>query len=108
MPTVSAMCRHVRCKVAGPFWGTIELMFDSQENDDRYVACPECSAESIAAVYGIDPETVSLFPIPSLKVLKISNPRPVPQGSVVDRDLRSGQQYANLFDVELKRMERTR
>jgi hypothetical protein len=101
MPKVSEVCRHVRSKVAGPFWVTIDLMFDSQENYDRYVASPELSAASIAAVYGIAPESVSLYSIPSLKVLKISFPRRVPQGSVEERDLHSGQQYAYLLDVEL-------
>lgn len=101
MPKVSEICRHVRSKVAGPFWVTIDLMFDDQENFDRYSRSPQLSAESVAKVYGVDPETVSLFPIPSLKVLKISYPRPVPQGGVEERDLHSGQQYAYLLDVEL-------
>lgn len=101
MPKVSEVSRHVRSKVAGPFWVSIDLMFDSQENYDRYVESPALSAESIAAVYGVDPETVSLYPIPALKILKISYPRRVPQGGVEERDMHSGQQYAYLLDVEL-------
>jgi uncharacterized protein DUF4387 len=101
MPKVSEVCEHVGSKVAGPFWVTIDLMFDGQENYDRYVGSPELSAESIGAVYGVDPKTVSLYPIPSMKGLKISYPRRVPQGGVEERDLHSGQQYAYLLDVEL-------
>lgn len=101
MPKVSEVCRHVRSKVAGPFWITVDLMFDSRENFERYSDSPALSADSIASIYRVDPATVSLFPIPTLKVLKISYPRPVPQGSVEERDLHSGQQYAYLLDLEL-------
>lgn len=101
MPKVSEVCRHVRSKVAGPFWVTIDLMFDGQQNYDRYAGSPQLSAEAIGAVYGVDPKTILLYPIPALKVLKISHPRPVPQGGVEERDLHSGQQYAYLLDIEL-------
>jgi hypothetical protein len=101
MPKINDVCRHVRSKVAGPFWVTIDLMFDGQQNYDRYVGSPELRAESIAAIYGIDPESVLLYQIPSLKVLKISYPRPAPQGGVEERDLHSGQQYAYLLNVNL-------
>jgi len=87
--------------VAGPFWVTIDLMFDSQESYDAYATSPALSAESIGELYGVDPATVSLYPVPTLKVLKISYPRQAPQGGIEERDLHSGQQYAYLLDVEL-------
>ncbi|MCE3290494.1 MAG: hypothetical protein K0R83_2506, partial [Caulobacter sp.] len=31
MPKLREVCRHVRSKVAGPFWVTMDLMFESQE-----------------------------------------------------------------------------
>lgn len=101
MPKLSEVCRHVRSKVAGPFWVTVDLMFDSQENYDRYHQSPALSAESIARIYHIDPSTVLHYPVPSLRVLKISYPRRVPQGSLEERDLHSGQQYTYLLDLEL-------
>lgn len=101
MPKVKEVCRHVRSKVAGPFWVTIDLMFDTEENYERYAQSPALSAGSIAAVYKVDPATIALYPIPQLRVLKISYPRRTPQGSVEERDLHSGQQYVYLLDVEL-------
>ena len=101
MPKVKEVCRHVRSKVAGPFWVTTDLMFDTPENYHRYVDSPALSPESIAAIYRIDPATVQRYPIEQLRVLKISYPRRSPQGSVDDRDLHSGQQYTYLLDVEL-------
>jgi hypothetical protein len=101
MPKVKEVCRHVRSKVAGPFWVTIDLYFDSQESFDEYAHSPALSAEAVASVYQIDPEGVLLYPIPQLQVLKIAYPRKAPQGSVEERDLHSGQQFVYLLDVEL-------
>jgi hypothetical protein len=101
MPTVNEVCRHVRSKVAGPFWVTIDLMFDSKENYDRFVDSPSLQPQAIAEIYHIDPATISRYPVPQLNVLKISYPRRSPQGSIEERDLHSGQQYCYLLDQEL-------
>jgi hypothetical protein len=101
VPKVSEVCHVVRSKVAGPFWVTIDLMFDGQENYDRYVQSPALSAESVAKVYDVDADMVTRHPIPALKILKISYPRRTPQGGVEERDLHSGQQYVYLLDLEL-------
>ena len=101
MPTVGAVCSNVRSKVAGPFWVTIDLVFDGPENYERYAGSSALGADSIGALYGVDPGTVASYPIPALGILKISFPRRTPQGGVEERDLHSGQQYAYLLDVEL-------
>ena len=101
MPKVKDVCRHVRSKVAGPFWVTIDLMFDSEENYDRYHQSEALSAEKIAAIYGIDPAGVKHYPVPKLKVLKISFPRKSPQGGLEERDLHSGQQYTYILNLSL-------
>ncbi len=101
MPKVREVCRHVRSKVAGPFWVTVDLMFDSQENYDRYVQSQALSADSIGQIYGVDPTAVRHYPVPTLQVLKISYPRQSSQGGVEERDLHSGQQYTYILDLEL-------
>src|SRR5687768_11530778 len=62
LPRLKEVCRHVESTVAGPFWVTIDVRFDGQQNYDRYVDDPALSAESIGRVYGVDPETVSYYP----------------------------------------------
>jgi hypothetical protein len=52
-------------------------------------------------MYGVDPATVNIYRIPSLRAVKISFPRPVPQGSFHDRDMHSGQQYIPLAGLSL-------
>lgn len=101
MPKVSEVCRHVRSKVAGPYWVTMDLMFDSQESYDRYHQSPALNAKAIASIYGVDAAHVKHYPVPKLKVLKISYPRRTSQGGVEERDLHSGQQYTYILDLEL-------
>ena len=101
MPKVREVCHVVRSKVAGPFWVTMDLMFDSKDNYDRFVNAPALSPEAVGKVYGVDPATIKRFPVPDLKVLKISYPRQNAQGGVGERDLHSGQQYTYMMDVEL-------
>ncbi|MDR3069446.1 MAG: DUF4387 domain-containing protein [Propionibacteriaceae bacterium] len=101
MPKLKEVCRHIRSKVAGPFWVTTDLMFDSQDSYDKYFDSPALSAESLAAIYDIDPASIIYYPVPKLRVLKISYPRKTPQGSVEERDLHSGQQFTYMLDLEL-------
>lgn len=101
MPKVRDVCHVVRSKVAGPFWVTMDLMFDSKENFDRYAECSELGKGVISKVYGVAEDDVKLFPVESLNVLKISFARPHVQGGVGERDLHSGQQYTYILDQEL-------
>lgn len=101
MATVKDVCRHVRSKNAGPFWVTIDLFFDGEENFGRYADSERLGPDLFARLYGTDPKLVKRFAVPSLHVLKISYPRATPQGGVVERDMHAGQQYVRLLDVEL-------
>jgi hypothetical protein len=80
---------------------TIDLFFDSREAFDRYHDDPAIQPPSVAAIYGVDPALVALYKVPDLNMVKISYPRPAPQGGVVERDMHSGQQFVFLLDVEM-------
>lgn len=101
MPKVDHACRHVRSKNAGPFWITLDLVFRDEEAFDRYAHSPALQPAAIAALYGVDAALVKHFPLRELLVLKISYPRPVPQGGALERDMHGGQQYVRLLDVAL-------
>lgn len=102
MPKLREVCHHIRSKVAGPFWVTVDLFFDGEEKYKKYRDCEELSAELFHRLYGVDPTLVKRIPVDSLHVLKISFPRAHPQGGMVERDMHSGQQYVRLLDIELK------
>jgi hypothetical protein len=95
-PTIGDLALEVRSKNAGPFWVTMELFMRDAEGyarvaDDRFL-----NEEVIAGLYRVAASTVRMFRIPSLNVVKISFPRPVPQGSLRDRDMHAGQHHVPL------------
>jgi Domain of unknown function (DUF4387) len=96
VPTFGDLAIEVRSKNAGPFWVTMEL-FMRDAAGYALAADPEIVNEDVvAALYGVDAEQVQIFRIPSLNVVKISFPRPVPQGSLRDRDIHAGQHHVPL------------
>ncbi len=101
MPKVREVCRQVRSKAAGPFWVTVDLFFDGEENYARYAGSNALGPQTFADIYGIDPKWVKRTAVDSLQIVKISYPRPTPQAWITERDLHSGQQYVRLLDMEL-------
>jgi hypothetical protein len=94
--TVSDLALEVRSKNAGPFWVTMEL-FMKDSTGYAIVADPGfLDAARIAGLYGIPVQTIQIFRIPQLNVVKISFPRPVVQGSLRDRDIHAGQHHVPL------------
>lgn len=101
MPKLREVCHHVRSKVAGPFWVTIDLFFEGKENYRKYSNNAAIRPEALAKIYETDASLISIYPVEDLNMVKISYPRAAPQGGVVERDLHSGQQYVYLLDVEM-------
>ncbi len=101
MSTVADVCHAVRSKNAGPFWITLDLFFDGSENFQNYAHSRRLGSAAIARLYHADSAMVKHFPVERLNMLKISYPRPSPQGGVVERDMHGGQQFVRLLDIEL-------
>ena len=101
MPKLAEVCRYVRSKAAGPFWVTVDLFFDGPENYAKYGNTSALGPATFARLYGIDPALVKRSAVDSLSIVKISYPRPTPQGWITERDMHSGQQYVRLLDLEL-------
>jgi hypothetical protein len=94
--TVGDLALEVRSKNAGPFWVTMELFM--RDSAGYHLVADEdfLNERVVAGLYRVDASTVRMFRIPSLNVVKISFPRPVPQGSLRDRDMHSGQHHVPL------------
>jgi hypothetical protein len=94
--TVADLALEVRSKNAGPFWVTMEV-FLRDAAGYAVVADPGfLDASVIAGLYGVAADTVQMFRIPELNVVKVSFPRPVVQGSLHDRDMHAGQHHVPL------------
>lgn len=102
MPKIRDVCRHVRSKNAGPFWVTFDLFFDGEENFRRFGDSPSLGPNLFANLYGAKSDLVKRIAVPSLKVVKISYPRPHPQGWMGERDMHQGQSFARLLDVDIE------
>ena len=101
MSKIGEVCRHVRSKNAGPFWVTVDLFFGSEEKYRLYRDAPALGPELFGRLYGADPKLVKRLPVDSLRMIKISYPRPKAQGWKGERDMHAGQQYARLLDIEI-------
>lgn len=101
MPKLREVARHVRSKVAGPFWVTIDIFFPDSDAFDRWHDNAAIGASAIAGVYGLREDDIAIHPVPSLSMVKIAYPRAQAQGGMLERDLHSGQQYVYLLDVDM-------
>ncbi|MEU1972007.1 DUF4387 domain-containing protein [Microbacterium sp. NPDC019599] len=97
--TLDELADLVRAKNAGPFWLTLDVFLPSDEVFARVAASPVVDPVVIADLYRATPDVVRIFPMPALRAIKISLPRPVTQGSFADRDMHSGQQHVPLARV---------
>ena len=103
--TLADVCHEVRSKNAGPFWVTIDLFVKDSAAFDVVADESFLDEERIAEIYRVDPSAIRMFRLPDLKVVKISFPRPVSQGSLHDRDIHAGQRHVPLavLPVPLRR-----
>ncbi|MDO7883093.1 DUF4387 domain-containing protein [Antiquaquibacter soli] len=99
--TLDEIADLVRAKNAGPFWITLDVFLPTDEAYERVRASDVTDPRVIAELYRTTPEKVRVFPMPALKAIKISFPRPVTQGSFADRDMHSGQQHVLLAALSI-------
>jgi hypothetical protein len=99
--TVGDLAETVRAKNAGPFWLTLDMFFDDDDAYQRVADSPQLSHDAIAREYRVDAAKVSIFRLRSIRAIKISFPRPVPQAGFEDRDMHSGQQHIPLLRLPI-------
>jgi len=97
--TLGELAQLIRTKNAGPFWLTIDVFFHDHADYSRVADAGVLTAPRIAEVYRVDANTVRLFQLPAINVIKASFPRPVTQGSFTDRDIHAGQQHVPLITL---------
>jgi hypothetical protein len=95
--TLGGLALEVRSKNAGPFWMTLEAFMPDEES--YRIADALITTELISALYHIAPASMQIFRIPELRVVKVSFPRPVAQGSLHDRDMHAGQHHVPLANM---------
>jgi hypothetical protein len=97
--TIADLALEVRSKNAGPFWVTMELFMRDADGYAVVADATFVNEQVVADLYQVDADSIQLFRIPSLNVVKISFPRPVSQGSLRDRDMHAGQHHVPLASL---------
>ena len=101
-PTVGDLADLVRSKNAGPFWQTIDVFFADDETYRAVADNASLTTEAIARLYRVDADTVFIYRLPDIRVVKVSFPRPTIQGGRADRDMHAGQQHVPLAGLALQ------
>jgi len=100
-PTIGRLAELVRSKNAGPFWQTLDIFLPDDESYRLVAESEKIDEQTIGRLYGVSPSTITIYRLPSIRVVKISFPRPTTQGGVRDRDMHAGQQHVPLAQLQL-------
>jgi hypothetical protein len=99
--TIGDVAELVRSKNAGPFWQTLDVFLPDDESYRRVAESPALTEAVVAELYRTAVDTITIYRLPSIRVVKISFPRPTSQGGVRDRDMHAGQQHIPLAQIQL-------
>ena len=99
--TIGDLAVLVRSKNAGPFWMTIDIMFDDEAKYRRVRDSAVIDRAGIAAMFRQKPEDIIVVNHDAALAVKVSFPRPQSSGSKYDSDVYGGQQYAPLLSLEV-------
>jgi len=100
--TLADVAKLVRSKNAGPFWLTLDVMFDDLRTYEAVRDQHVITVDLISRLYGQPPDHVRLFAHDAALAIKVSLPRPHSSGSPLDTDVFGGQQYAPLLDLPVQ------
>jgi len=99
MRRLKDVATYVRSKNAGPFWVTIDIFCGDAAAFTVLCAAEALRPDAIGSLYGVPADQVRTFHDRPLKVIKISFPRPIAQGSTRDADSHAGQYFVPLLSA---------
>ena len=97
--TIADLAVLVRSKNAGPFWLTIDIMFDDADKYRRVRDSDIVNRDAVATMFRRDPADIIVVNHDAALAIKVSFPRPQSSGSKYDSDVYGGQQYAPLLSL---------
>lgn len=99
MTTIADLALLVRSKNAGPFWLTIDVMFDNADAYRRVRDSEAINRAGIAQMFRREPKDIIVVNHDAALAIKVSFPRPQSSGSKYDSDVYGGQQYAPILSL---------
>ena len=96
------IAKVVRSKNCGPFEITFDVIFSSVEDYRRVRESGVVTKAYVAELYRVPEEHLSVFGFfDRINAIKITMPRPRPQGSVGETDMHACQQHVPLADIAI-------
>lgn len=93
--------RLIRSKNAGPFELTFDIIFKDTAGYQRVRDAKLINAAWVANTYGVDLLSVKVIDYPSANAIKVTIPRPVVSGDVLDSDVYGGQQHGPFVELDV-------
>ena len=91
----------VRSKNAGPRRFTLDIIFRNDGDYQRAVQSKALTATTLAPLYGVAAEAISVINYPLGRAIKIVVPRQIMSGDPGDRDVYGAQQHTPLLELEI-------
>ena len=101
MARIRDIAQICKSKNAGPFYVTIDVLFEDPAVYRQVKATGVLNAELFAKLYGVPAAEVLFTPYDTASAFKATLPRRVPAGAFGDTDVYGAQQHAPLLDVEI-------
>jgi hypothetical protein len=98
LSTLGEKVSRIRSKNAGPFWITIDIFCGKKEVYKD--VCVNLDNSKIANLLRVKGQDLKRFDIEQLNVIKLSFPRKIPQGHILDRDMHGAQIAVLLSEME--------
>ena len=95
------MTRLIRSKNAGPFELTFDIIFKNIAGYEKVRDARVISSQWVAKTYGVDEALVKVIDYPAANAIKVTIPRPVISGDVLDSDVYGGQQHGPFVELEI-------
>jgi hypothetical protein len=97
------IAKIVRSKNAGPFYVTIDILFESLENYNKVKDSKVLTSELVSMLYRIPVEKIRYFASDAARAFKFTFPRTHPSGDLKDSDIYGAQQHAPFLDIEVEK-----
>ncbi len=101
MARLADLAQVLRSKNAGALLCTLDMMFEDDATYRRVLDSKTITPQSIAALYGLSDNEVSVIPYDVAYAIKITIPRLHPSGAPADSDIYGAQQHAPLLGIEI-------
>jgi hypothetical protein len=91
----------IRSKNAGAFELTFDVIFKDRAGYEKVRDAKLINAEWFGTTYRMKPEAVTIINYDAANAIKITIPRPVISGDIMDTDVFGGQQYGPLVELDV-------